>query len=192
MERLGELRCRLAGCRPLTPGPLPPPALAWVQAKLEPPVRHLVCSQAGSNPNHYAALKDRVAALQQATAVLGRGQAACLQALASPAGGDITAPAAAQLRAALVQATALAAAACAGAAEALGHMPALGPCSGAALPWRPLTRGAWAEVRQALTRAAQGLAAGYEEAFKQHGLAFGLSLGIQEVGGPRQAAGRAD
>lgn len=64
-------------------------------------------------------------------------------------------------------------------------MPALGPCSGAALRWRPVARGAWAAARQALEQAARGLAAAYHEAFKQEGLAFGLSLGILEVGGGR-------
>ena len=160
------------------------PSCTWLlpQAKLEPPLP-LMCSQPGSSPIKYAALKAALLRLQQATAVLGRGQAACLHALRAGEGSATTAPATHQLRAALAEATALAAAACAGAAETLAHMPALAPCSGAALRWRPLPADAWAEARAVLARAAQGLAAAYQEGFGQQGLDFALALGVQQVGG---------
>ena len=178
----GENPC---GCWPAarkpTPQPPPPPCLPARQARLEPPLP-LLCSQPGSSVAKFARLKQELARLQQASAVLGRGQAACLSALrAADAGPAPTAAAADALRRALAHASALSAAACAGAAQALAHMPALAPCSGAALLWRPLPAGSWAAARAELAAAARQVAAAYQQAFRQEGLDFALGLHVEGV-----------
>lgn len=114
---------------------------------------------------------------------MGRGQATCLAALRHGGGGPGGAAAVERLRGALTQVTSLAAAACAGASGALDHMPALAPCAGAALRWRPLPAGAWAGARAALCSEAASLAGSYKESYGQQGLEFALSLGISEVRG---------
>lgn len=158
--------------------PLPAP-LAPLQARLEPP---LMCSQMGSSVAKYAKLKQELLRLEQATAVLGRGQAACLAALRAADGGPAPTAAAAQaLRGALARASALSAAACAGAAEALAHMPVLAPCSGPALRWRPLPLGTWAEAQAQVAAAARQVSAAYREAYQQEELDFALSLNVEGV-----------
>lgn len=159
----------------------PPSPHSARQARLEPPLP-LLCSQPGSSVAKYAHLQQELARLQQATAVLGRGQAACLSALCAAAAGPApTAAATEQLRSVLAHATALSAAACAGAAQALAHMPALAPCAGAALRWRPLPAGAWAEARAELAAAARQAAAAYQQSYQEQGLDFALGLHVEGV-----------
>lgn len=145
----------------------------------------MLCSQPGADAAKFAALKAQLARLQRATAVAARGQAACLDALCAATGGPAGIAAAADgLQAALARGMALAAAACAGAAQALAHMPALAPCSGAALAWRPLPAGTWADARGELAEAAHQAASAYQATFGQEGgLEFALSLQVEEVRG---------
>lgn len=161
--------------------PFVPPSPSPVQARLEPPLP-LLCSQPGSSVAKYSTLKDQLSRLQQAAAVLERGQARCLHVFSSPSNEPAAAAAVAEVQAALSGAAALVAAACAGAAEALGHMPALAPCSGPALSWRPLPAAAWVEASASVADAARSLAASYQEAFQRDGLDFALSLAVEEVG----------
>lgn len=139
----------------------------------------LVCSQGGSSPAKYGQLQGCLQRVQRAVAVLGRGQAGCLAALSATDGG--AGEAAGRLRAALGRTTALAAAACAGAGEALGAMPVLRPCSGAALRWRPLPAGEWEAGRAELAAEAAAVAQRYQAEFKAQGLDFALALGVPEV-----------
>ena len=164
---------------------LPVPAstlvLAW-QIRLEPPLPQL-CSQPGADAAKYASLEKQLMRLQRAAVVMGRGQATCLAALRHSGGGPGGAAAAERLQGALTQVTSLAAAACAGASGALDHMPALAPCAGPALRWRPLPAAAWTGARAALCAEAALLAGKYKQAYEQQGLEFALSLGIGEVRG---------
>ncbi|EFN52423.1 hypothetical protein CHLNCDRAFT_138922 [Chlorella variabilis] len=146
-------------------------------SRLEPPLPQL-CSQPGADPAKYGALEGQLARLQRAVLVLGRGQAGCLAALRASEGA--AGATAARLRGALARVSGLAAAACAGAAEALAHMPALAKCSGAAVRWRPLPRAAWEEARGVLAAEGARLAESYVEGYQQGGLDFALSLGIAE------------
>ncbi|KAL4854825.1 hypothetical protein ACK3TF_004517 [Chlorella vulgaris] len=183
----GSVR-RKAGARGLPPLPIQAEEatlnMVWAElelslktAKFEPPLPQL-CSQPGADLAKYAALATQLARLQRAVMVMRRGQARCLSALSATDG--TTAATAARLRAVLGRLSSQAAAACAGAAQALAHMPVLAGCSGAALPWRPSPADDWAAARGELSAEAALLARSYEEEYSKGGLAFALSLGLNE------------
>ncbi len=116
--RLSLTLCRVLPC-------CSPPA--W-QASVEPPWPGL-CSQPGANLDDYHVLHREIVLLSGAVyalkAACGAGQLADMA-----AGTGMEAQYLADLRTALARGLGLAAATCAGAAGALAHMPAFGPCYG--------------------------------------------------------------
>ncbi|KAI7842827.1 hypothetical protein COHA_003573 [Chlorella ohadii] len=143
-------------------------------ASVEPPWPGL-CSQPGANLDDYHVLHREIVLLSGAVfalkAACGAGQLADMA-----AGTGMEAQYLADLRTALARGLGLAAATCAGAAGALAHMPAFGPCYGPDLPWRPVDAATWAAHRDELARVTRLLVDLYRSAVQVDGLDFALSV----------------
>ncbi|PRW60354.1 riboflavin kinase isoform B [Chlorella sorokiniana] len=147
-------------------------------AAVEPPWPGL-CSQPGADLADYEVLKREFDLLSGAIfalkAACGAGRLADLE-LGAGVEEDQLAEQLAELRGALAHGLGLAAAACAGAAEALDCMPALGPCYGPKLAWRPIGPATWTAQRAELGRITSQLVDTYRSKLRADGLDFGLSV----------------